>query len=117
MGRRIRWRILLDLSWHPTSRVVHEPEPGLTPARLRALEEVRGELIIFVDDDNVLDPSYLTECMLIASQFPHLGAWGGQSSAGIRNSPGARIGGVACRPCSAAIRPTMLVKLRTSTCP
>jgi glycosyltransferase involved in cell wall biosynthesis len=69
---------LVDLSWHPISRVVHEPEPGLTPARLRALAEARGELIIFVDDDNVLDPSYLSESMLIAQQFPCLGAWGGQ---------------------------------------
>ena len=69
----------VDLSWHPTSRVVPEPEPGLTPARLRALAEVRGELITFVDDDNVLDPSYLSECMVIAQQFPCLGAWGGQA--------------------------------------
>ena len=68
----------VDLSWHPTPRIVPEPEPGLTPARLRALAEVRGELIIFVDDDNVLQPSYLSECMLIAQQFPCLGAWGGQ---------------------------------------
>ena len=68
----------VDLSWHPTSRVVHEPEAGLTSARLRALAEVRGQLITFVDDDNVLDPSYLSECMLIAQQFPCLGAWGGQ---------------------------------------
>ena len=68
----------VDLSWHPISRIVHEPEPGLTPARLRALAEVRGELITFVDDDNVLDPSYLSESMLIAQRFPCLGAWGGQ---------------------------------------
>ena len=69
---------LVDLSWHPSCRVVHEPEPGLTPARLRAVEEVRGELITFVDDDNVLDPSYLSESMLIAQNFSCLGAWGGQ---------------------------------------
>jgi glycosyltransferase involved in cell wall biosynthesis len=69
---------LVDLSWHPISRVVREPEPGLTPARLRAVAEVRGEVIIFVDDDNVLNPSYLSECTLIAQQFPCLGAWGGQ---------------------------------------
>jgi glycosyltransferase involved in cell wall biosynthesis len=68
----------VDLSWHPASRVVPEAEPGLTPARLRALAEVRGNLIIFVDDDNVLDHSYLSECLLIAQQFPCLGAWGGQ---------------------------------------
>jgi glycosyltransferase involved in cell wall biosynthesis len=69
---------LVDLSWHSSSRVVHEPELGLTPARLRAVAEVQAELITFVDDDNVLHPSYLSESMLIAQQFPRLGAWGGQ---------------------------------------
>ena len=69
---------LVDLSWHPTAHIVHEPEPGLTPARLRAIAEAEGELIIFVDDDNVLDSSYLSESMRIAQQFPCLGAWGGQ---------------------------------------
>src|SRR6476659_2672451 len=68
----------VDLSWHSSSRVVHEPEPGLTPARLRAIAEARGELITFVDDDNVLHPAYLSESMLIAQQLPRLGAWGGQ---------------------------------------
>ena len=68
----------VDLSWHPASRIVLEREPGLTPARLHALAKVRGELIVFVDDDNVLDPCYLVECALIARQFPCLGAWGGQ---------------------------------------
>ena len=69
---------LVDLSWHPTARIVDEPEPGLTPARLRGIAEAESELIIFVDDDNVLDPSYLSESMRIAQQFPCLGAWGGQ---------------------------------------
>ena len=54
------------------------PQPGLTPARLRAITEAEGEIIIFVDDENVLDPPYLSESMRIALQFPCLGAWGGQ---------------------------------------
>jgi glycosyltransferase involved in cell wall biosynthesis len=69
---------LVDLSWHPSARIVHEPEPGLTPARLRAIAEAESDLIIFVDDDNVLDTSYLGESAGIALQFPFLGAWGGQ---------------------------------------
>ena len=71
---------LVDLSWHPTARIVRETELGLTPARLRAIAEVESEFIIFVDDDNVLHPSYLGESMLIAQQFPCLGAWGATSS-------------------------------------
>jgi glycosyltransferase involved in cell wall biosynthesis len=53
-------------------RIIHEPAPGLTPARLRAITEAEGEIIIFVDDGNVLDPSYLSESMRIACNFP---AW------------------------------------------
>jgi glycosyltransferase involved in cell wall biosynthesis len=48
-----------DLSWHPHGRHVREDELGLTPARLRWIAEARAELLVFVDDDNVLDPDYL----------------------------------------------------------
>ena len=69
---------LVNLSWHPIARIIHEAAPDLTPARLRAITEAEGEIIIFVDDENVLDPPYLSESMRIALQFPCLGAWGGQ---------------------------------------
>jgi glycosyltransferase involved in cell wall biosynthesis len=67
-----------DLSWHPHSRHVREAQLGLTPARLRGISESRGELLVFVDDDNVLFPNYLQECLRISEQWPILGAWGGQ---------------------------------------
>ena len=79
----------VNFSW-PIARVVHEPEAGLTSARLRAIAEVDSDVIIFVDDDNVLDPSYLSEALGIAQQFPCMGAWGGQLVAEfeIRPAPG-----------------------------
>jgi len=40
-------------------RVVAEPLLGLTAARQRAAEVARGEWIVFVDDDNVLERDYL----------------------------------------------------------
>ena len=40
-------------------RVVREEIPGLTAARERAAEVARGEVIIFVDDDNVIERGYL----------------------------------------------------------
>src|SRR5437588_358014 len=49
-----------DIGWHPRGRHVHEPTTGLTPARLRAIAEVRADTIVFVDDDNILDRTYLT---------------------------------------------------------
>jgi glycosyltransferase involved in cell wall biosynthesis len=67
-----------DLSWHPHGRCVVESEVGLTSARLRAIREAQGEILVFVDDDNVLQHDYLSECMRISENYPHLGAWGGQ---------------------------------------
>ena len=66
-----------DLDWHPQARIVREDELGLTPARLRGIAETSGELLVFVDDDNVLQPDYLRIAAELAAQTPHLGCWGG----------------------------------------
>jgi glycosyltransferase involved in cell wall biosynthesis len=50
-----------DISWHTDARHVHEDELGLVAARLRGITESRGDVIIFVDDDNLLDPDYLAK--------------------------------------------------------
>lgn len=68
----------LDLGWHPAQRIVREDVLGLTPARLRGIREARGDLLVFVDDDNVLDPDYLEQTLRIAGERPWLGAWSGQ---------------------------------------
>jgi glycosyltransferase involved in cell wall biosynthesis len=67
----------LELSWHPASRVIREYKLGLTYARLRGIREARGGLLIFVDDDNVLDSDYLSRAVEISADCPHLGAWSG----------------------------------------
>jgi len=67
-----------DLSWHPHARCVIETELGLTSARLRAIREARSEILVFVDDDNVVEHDYLLECTRISENYPYLGAWGGQ---------------------------------------
>ncbi|PYK59869.1 MAG: family 2 glycosyl transferase [Verrucomicrobia bacterium] len=67
-----------DLSWHPHARSVVETEVGLTSARLRAIREARSEILVFVDDDNVLEHDYLLECTRISENYRYLGAWGGQ---------------------------------------
>ena len=50
----------VDLSWHSSGSYIREEKIGLTAARLRGIKESRGEYIVFVDDDNLLDPDYLS---------------------------------------------------------
>ena len=66
-----------DLSWHPNARLIREDKVGLTHARLRGIAEARGELIVFIDDDNLLASDYLERCAGIAAAWPQLGVWGG----------------------------------------
>lgn len=65
-----------DITWHPNGRCVIEHTLGLTPARLRGIDTAKSELLVFVDDDNVLDINYLKETIRIGSELPLLGAWG-----------------------------------------
>lgn len=67
----------LDLGWHPAARIVREPQLGLTIARLRGCRESAGEVLVYVDDDNVLCRSYLEDVSTLATIYPKLGAWGG----------------------------------------
>jgi glycosyltransferase involved in cell wall biosynthesis len=66
----------LDLSWHPAARNILESELGVAYARRRGFQEASSDLIIFVDDDNVLGESYLTEAIKIGKEWPYLGTWG-----------------------------------------
>jgi glycosyltransferase involved in cell wall biosynthesis len=77
----------IDLSWHPQSRHIREEKLGLTPARLRGIEEAVSEILVFVDDDNVLDPNYLEVAIQIGKDFPMIGAWGGQIRPGFEEQP------------------------------
>lgn len=69
--------IIVDLKWHPSARIVKEPKPGLTRARIKGFTEAKGEIILMVDDDNVLDQNYLQNCSDIFDKYPKLGAIGG----------------------------------------
>lgn len=67
-----------DLHGFASARIVVEPRLGLTPARLRGIAESRGTATVFVDDDNVLESTYLTEAALLLSQEPEVGVAGGR---------------------------------------
>jgi glycosyltransferase involved in cell wall biosynthesis len=86
-----RWELLLvdnaseknlsqevDISWHPHARHVREDRLGLTPARLRGIQEANAQTLIFIDDDNILNLDYLQIALQIGEDFPFIGVWGGQ---------------------------------------
>lgn len=55
-----------------------EREQGITFARLRAVREAKGQLIAFLDDDNLPAPNWVKEAVVFAQKHPHAGAFGGQ---------------------------------------
>jgi glycosyltransferase involved in cell wall biosynthesis len=68
---------LWDLSWHPHGRHLREEKLGKTNALLTSISEAKGELLVIVDDDNVLEPDYLETVLKLEQHHPHLGVWGG----------------------------------------
>lgn len=69
----------VDLSWHPSARVVLEKEPGLSHARIAGVRESKSSLIVFVDDDNILDNNYLAVSHAFFCSHPQVGCFGGKS--------------------------------------
>src|SRR5580698_4641162 len=65
-----------NLSWHPNARHVREDKTGLTHARLCGIAEAKGDLLVFVDDDNVLRSDYLQACLKLSAARPDIGAFG-----------------------------------------
>jgi len=66
----------VDISWHSRGRYIREDELGLTAARLRGIQEACGELLVFVDDDNVLVQEYLIRATATSARCPDLGVFG-----------------------------------------
>jgi len=86
-----RWELLLldnasttetakkaDLTWHPNAQYILEPKLGKTNALIHAIRHAKAPLLLTVDDDNVLEPDYLEQCLKIAAEYPKLGTFGGQ---------------------------------------
>jgi GT2 family glycosyltransferase len=58
-------------------RQVRQPLPGLTAAREAAIAASTGEILIFIDDDNILGDGYLDVVRRLFAQNPHVGVLGG----------------------------------------
>ena len=59
-------------------RVVREEKPGLSFARARAAHEARGEIICFLDDDNIPAPSFVSAAVHAFADRPRTGVVGGK---------------------------------------
>jgi glycosyltransferase involved in cell wall biosynthesis len=68
-------------------RIIGESRLGLTAARWRGTTDSLGNLVVFVDDDNLLSPNYLEETIRIFHDHPQLGVIGGKSLPIYEHSP------------------------------
>ncbi len=68
-------------SGHPAPRYLRETQQGLDYARNRAIAEARGEIIVFGDDDILMQPDWLAQIAVpLLADAPHrrIGAVGGE---------------------------------------
>jgi glycosyltransferase involved in cell wall biosynthesis len=61
----------------PFGRIIREPGPGLVHARVSGIRATQAPLIVFLDDDNHLEPDYLERALRIAEDNPSIGCFGG----------------------------------------
>lgn len=59
-------------------RIILETELGLTSARLAGIRNSVGDILVFVDDDTLLEPSYLENALTAFRNNPEIGAAGGR---------------------------------------
>ncbi|MBD2665437.1 glycosyl transferase, family 2 [Richelia sinica FACHB-800] len=64
-----------------------EHQQGVGFARLRAVREAKGNLVAFLDDDNLPDPNWLFAAYEFGLKYPTAGAWGGQIHANFEVNP------------------------------
>jgi glycosyltransferase involved in cell wall biosynthesis len=62
------------------AKIIAEKKQGLTHARLRGIQEATGDILAFIDDDNIINSNFFSEVLKIAQQYPEAGAFSGQVS-------------------------------------
>jgi glycosyltransferase involved in cell wall biosynthesis len=62
----------------PELRSIRETQQGIAHARRRAFLESRGELLVSVDDDCLLEPDWIEQALHFVSEHPHAGMFGGR---------------------------------------
>jgi glycosyltransferase involved in cell wall biosynthesis len=69
--------VLAKFSSQLPLRCLFEPKQGLSNARNRAISEAKGELILWTDDDVLVEPNWLVEYSRAARQWPDAAFFGG----------------------------------------
>jgi glycosyltransferase involved in cell wall biosynthesis len=69
----------LGLKRHPHARLLREDRLGLLFGRLAGINNSKGELILFCDDDNVLAANFFARAVEIFSTYPRLGNASGKN--------------------------------------
>lgn len=77
-------QILVDdyMSRHSIVRCVNETRQGLSFARNKAVEQAKGDMIIYVDDDAEICPDYLSHLQKLVEEEKEIGAVGGPIEVG-----------------------------------
>jgi glycosyltransferase involved in cell wall biosynthesis len=68
----------LGLDRFSNCNLIQEMRLGVAFGRLAAILHARAPLIVFVDDDTILDPAYLEHTLKIFDRFQRLGVGGGK---------------------------------------
>lgn len=68
-------------------RIISEPQLGLSYARERGFSEAKYEIVSFVDDDNWVNPDWITLAAETMMLHPEVGACGGASEAVCEDTP------------------------------
>lgn len=61
-----------------TLRIFREDRLGLTHARLAGFKDARANLVLYVDDDNILNPTYIERAIEFMEAHPKVGIAGGK---------------------------------------
>lgn len=77
----------VSLAWHPNAACLYEGNLGLTWARMRGVASAKGDILVFVDDDCLLEPDYLQAVQDTFQAHPFLGALGGYGQAEYETKP------------------------------
>ncbi|MDJ0650398.1 MAG: hormogonium polysaccharide biosynthesis glycosyltransferase HpsE [Xenococcaceae cyanobacterium MO_188.B19] len=64
-----------------------EPQQGAAYARILAVKEAKGELIGFLDDDNLPDNQWIAEAYAFSKDYPQAGAYSGQIHGALEVEP------------------------------